>query len=68
MSFKVLVSTRFFDPASEKLLTDHRCTIIKTGLPFDVQDDVLDTHALHQLLEGADGWNVQASAIESDCA
>ena len=58
MSFKVLVSTRFFDPASEKLLTDHRCTIIKTGLPFDVQDDVLDTHALHQLLEGADGWIV----------
>ena len=58
MSFKVLVSTRFFDPASEKLLTDNHCTIVKTGLPYDVQDDVLDTPALHQLLDGVDAWIV----------
>ena len=63
MSFKVLVSTRFFDPASEQLLLDHQCTLVKTGLPFDVQDDTLDPARLNELLEGVDGWIVGTVAV-----
>ena len=58
MSFKVLVSTRFFDPAAEKLLTDNQCTLVRTGLPNDIQDDVLTPDALNRLLDGVDGWIV----------
>jgi D-3-phosphoglycerate dehydrogenase len=58
MSFNVLVSTRFFDAAAEQLLRDNDCKIIKSGLPYDVQDDTLSTAQLHSLLEGVDGWVV----------
>jgi D-3-phosphoglycerate dehydrogenase / 2-oxoglutarate reductase len=58
MSFKVLVSTRFFDPAAEKLLLDNQCTLVRTGLPHDVQDDVLTPDALNTLLKDVDGWIV----------
>ena len=58
MTFNVLVSTRFFDPAAEQLLRDNGCTIISTGLAYDIQDDVLDHDRLSALLEGVDGWVV----------
>jgi D-3-phosphoglycerate dehydrogenase len=58
MRFNVLVSTRFFDPAAEQLLHDNDCTIIKSGLPYDVQDDTLTPEQLHSLLNGVDGWVV----------
>ena len=56
MSFDVLVSTRFFDAAAEQLLRDNGCAVKRTGLPDDVQDDVLDAGTLDRLLDGADGW------------
>ena len=58
MRFNVLVSTRFFDSAAEQLLHDNDCTIIKSGLPYDVQDDTLTPEQLHSLLNGVDGWVV----------
>ena len=56
MPFDVLVSTRFFDGAAEQLLRDNGCDVRRTGLPDDVQDDVLDAGTLDRLLAGADGW------------
>jgi D-3-phosphoglycerate dehydrogenase len=58
MSFKVLVSTRFFADQAFQLLRDHGCTVVRTALPDDVQDDVLDAATLHKLLDGVDGWIV----------
>ena len=58
MPFKVLVSTRFFDEKAFQLLRDHGCTVVRTALPDDVQDDVLDVATLHGLLDGVDGWIV----------
>lgn len=56
MPFDVLVSTRFFDVAAERLLRDNGCVVRRTGLPDDVQDDALDADTLDRLLDGANGW------------
>jgi len=66
MSFKVLVSTRFFDPAAEQLLTDHKFELVRTGLAYDVQDDTLDSAALNRLLEGVDAWIVGTVPVTRD--
>lgn len=41
MSRRVLVSTRYFDAASERRLVEAGCAVIRTGLPDNVQDDTL---------------------------
>ena len=58
MAFKVLASTRFFDDEAEKFLQDNGCEVVRTDLPYDVQDDTLDAETLFRLLEGVDGWIV----------
>jgi D-3-phosphoglycerate dehydrogenase len=66
MSFKVLVSTRFFDPAAEQLLTYHNLELVRTGLAYDVQDDTLDSEALNRLLAGVDAWIVGTVPVTRD--
>jgi D-3-phosphoglycerate dehydrogenase len=66
MPFKVLVSTRFFDPDTEQLLRDNGCVVLRTGLPDDVQDDALDAATLDRLLEGVDGWVLGTAPVTRD--
>ena len=66
MSFKVLVSTRYFDAEAEQMLRGHGCIVRRTGLPDDVQDDALDGHTLSTLLEGVDGWIVGTAPVTRD--
>jgi D-3-phosphoglycerate dehydrogenase len=66
MAHKVLVSTRFFDPATETFLRDNGCDVVRTGLPDDVQDDTLDAATLARLLDGAEGWIVGMVPVTRD--
>lgn len=66
MAHKVLVSTRFFDAGSAAFLRDNGCEVIRTGLPDDVQDDVLDGETLARLLTGVEGWIVGMVPVTHD--
>ncbi|MCY1315304.1 Hydroxypyruvate reductase [compost metagenome] len=63
MAFRVLVSTRFFDQATEQYLREQGCEVVRTGLADDIQDDVLDPARLIELLEGVDGWIVGTAPV-----
>lgn len=63
MAPKVLVSTRFFDAETETFLRDSGCAVVRTGLPDDVQDDVLDAATLARLLDGVEGWIVGMAPV-----
>jgi D-3-phosphoglycerate dehydrogenase len=63
MSRRVLVSTRYFDEAGERRLIEAGCTVIRTGLPDNVQDDTLSSERINELLANIDGWIVGTAPV-----
>lgn len=63
MSRRVLVSTRYFDAASERRLVAAGCAVVRTGLPDDVQDDALSPERIDELLDGVAGWIVGTAPV-----
>lgn len=63
MSRRVLVSTRYFDAAGERRLAEAGCTVIRTGLPDNVQDDTLPPERIYELLTDVDGWIVGTAPV-----
>jgi D-3-phosphoglycerate dehydrogenase len=63
MSRRVLVSTRYFDEAGERRLIEAGCTVIRTGLPDNVQDDTLSSERINELLANINGWIVGTAPV-----
>jgi D-3-phosphoglycerate dehydrogenase len=66
MSRRVLISTRYFDAAGERKLIESGCTVVRTGLPDNVQDDTLSPERIGELLTGVEGWIVGTASVTRD--
>lgn len=56
--FRVVVTQRNFDAASERFLNDHRCAVTAVSLPDGQSDAALDEDTLAAALADADAWIV----------